>query len=56
MYCDPADPESIAEGMARILSDPALRERLVQQGTARLEQFTWERTAERICGIFEKSL
>ncbi len=56
VYCDPANAESIAEGMTRILSDAALRERLVEQGQVRRKQFTWERTAQTICGIFEKCL
>jgi glycosyltransferase involved in cell wall biosynthesis len=40
------DPTALAEMLARILGDPALRERLAEAGRARAAQFTWARTAE----------
>jgi glycosyltransferase involved in cell wall biosynthesis len=43
---DPADEESIARGMARLLDDPELRTRLTRAGLARAAEFTWERCAE----------
>ncbi len=46
----------MAEGMERILGDPARRERLILKGSERIREFTWERTAETLGGIFEKCL
>ena len=43
----PDDPEALAAALARVLGDPALRERLGHAGRARvLERFTWRRCAE----------
>ncbi len=56
VYCDPGDCSSIAEGMTRLLRDADLRDLLVRRGRERVQQFTWEGTAETICRIFEKCL
>ncbi|MCZ6653728.1 MAG: glycosyltransferase family 1 protein, partial [Planctomycetota bacterium] len=56
VYCDPSDCGSIAEGMTRLLRDADLRDLLVRRGRERVQQFTWEGTAETICRIFEKCL
>ena len=56
VYCDPASPEDMAEAMTEVLSDAKLREQMTQKGLARVRQFTWHRTAEAICRIFEKCL
>ncbi len=42
---DPTDTEQIANGIARILSDPALSEVLIKKGFARAKLFSWENTA-----------
>jgi glycosyltransferase involved in cell wall biosynthesis len=42
---DPEDVASIAGGLARLLSDPSLREKLGAAGRQRAAQFTWERAA-----------
>ncbi len=42
---DPEDVASIAEGLRQILEDEALRQRLVEAGRRRLEDFSWERCA-----------
>jgi glycosyltransferase involved in cell wall biosynthesis len=42
---DPLDVESIRAGLAELLEDAALRERLARQGRERAAQFTWRRTA-----------
>jgi glycosyltransferase involved in cell wall biosynthesis len=40
------DPAALAHGMATLLGDAALRERLRSAGLARARQFSWRRTAE----------
>jgi glycosyltransferase involved in cell wall biosynthesis len=42
---DPHDESAIADSLQRLLSDPALCRDLRERGTARVERFTWERTA-----------
>jgi glycosyltransferase involved in cell wall biosynthesis len=59
LLVDPHDTEAIAEGIARLLSDAALRERLRERGMQRAAQFTWQRCASETlrvlaaCGIME---
>ena len=43
---DPRDPDAIAAGLASVLDDPSLHDRLVAAGTARAAAHTWERAAE----------
>lgn len=43
---DPNDAGSLADGLTRVLEDPALADRLRQSGLARAGRFTWDRTAE----------
>jgi glycosyltransferase involved in cell wall biosynthesis len=59
LLVDPHDTGAIAEGLARLLSDAALRERLRERGIQRAAQFTWQRCASETlrvlaaCGIME---
>jgi glycosyltransferase involved in cell wall biosynthesis len=59
LLVDPHDTEAIAEGLARLLTDAALRERLREQGMQRAAQFTWARCASETlrvlsaCGIMD---
>ena len=46
LYFDPTDTASIASALARLLSEPDLRERLTEAGTERQRMFTWRATAE----------
>jgi glycosyltransferase involved in cell wall biosynthesis len=39
------DPESLADGMGEVATDPALRKRLVEGGRGVAERFSWERAA-----------
>src|SRR5213075_1474545 len=39
---DPYDPSAIADGIERVLSDPALRQELRRKGLARAREFSWE--------------
>ncbi|MCW8130629.1 MAG: glycosyltransferase [Planctomycetota bacterium] len=48
LSCDPGDPQAIAETLARIHEDEALREQLVARGRKRLEAYTWTRSAENL--------
>jgi glycosyltransferase involved in cell wall biosynthesis len=53
---DPTDTASIAEGLRRLIEDQALRQRLAQQGRARSEGFTWERTVEETWKVYQELL
>jgi glycosyltransferase involved in cell wall biosynthesis len=43
---DPLSPESIAEGIQRVLEDPEFREDLIRKGSERVRQFSWDRAVE----------
>lgn len=51
--CVPQDKEEIAAALARLLRDPALRERLGAAGyQMQQERFTWEAVTEAHCRLF----
>jgi glycosyltransferase involved in cell wall biosynthesis len=52
LYCDPEDALSIAAGIMRLL-DTDTATRLVERGRERLTQFSWQRTAEAMCRVYE---
>ena len=51
LLVDPT-PRPLAEGLERILGEPALRERLRVAGLARAAQFSWERTARETLAVY----
>jgi glycosyltransferase involved in cell wall biosynthesis len=53
---DPHDPQSIAGALARLLSDEALRARLVDAGLARCREFTWKATARATLQSYRRAL
>jgi glycosyltransferase involved in cell wall biosynthesis len=56
LLVDPLSVEAIAEATARVLTDSALRERLVEAGRQRPAAFTWERTAEATVDTWRRAL
>ena len=46
LLVDPYDVDALADGLARVVSDRALRDDLVRRGRVRAAAFTWTRTAE----------
>ena len=54
LLVDPYDPESITDGMQQILSDTALRERLIRQGRIRASEFSWESSVRRVLATYRE--
>ena len=50
---DPSRPLAIAETIARVLSNPDLRQELRRHGEQRARQFSWHETARRALSAFE---
>jgi len=48
LYCDPADDESIAKQLFRLVEDGPLRQELSALGRAQSQQFSWRSVAERV--------
>jgi phosphatidyl-myo-inositol alpha-mannosyltransferase len=50
----PGDDRALAEGVARVLDDPALAERLAQAGRARAHAFSWDSVTPRIEAVYRR--
>lgn len=46
LLIDPHDPTQLADAILRVISDPQLRQELIQKGKERAKLFSWERTAK----------
>jgi glycosyltransferase involved in cell wall biosynthesis len=53
LYMDATSPDGIADGLARILHDEPLRDRLRVAGLERAATFTWERCARETIAVYE---
>jgi glycosyltransferase involved in cell wall biosynthesis len=51
---NPSDPVALAEALHRATTDEALRSRLRERGFARLSLFSWEESAKKLLGVYEK--
>lgn len=49
----PDDPAALADAMARVAGDEALRRRMVARGLEVVADFTWEETARRTAAVYE---
>jgi len=56
MLVDPYNTQAIADGLAELLDDEALRGELIRRGRARLKKFTWQGCAQRFCTVLEEAL
>jgi glycosyltransferase involved in cell wall biosynthesis len=50
---DPYNGESIVEGIARVLNDPALAAALRARGIGRAREFSWARSVARTREVYE---
>lgn len=50
---DPFSVEDMADGIQRVLCDPALRSELRKEGFRRASQFTWEKTASALLEAYQ---
>jgi alpha-1,3-rhamnosyl/mannosyltransferase len=54
MLVDPLSVDSIAEGIRRVLTQPSLRQDLIDKGRNRSQSFTWERCARQTLEVLER--
>lgn len=54
LFTSPYNPEGIANGIYRVLTDKTLAEELIQKGLERVKLFSWEESAKRILELFEE--
>lgn len=51
----PGDAAALAEGLGRILDDPALAARLASAGEERASAFGWDAVLPRVLGVYERA-
>ncbi len=54
LYCDPQDPEEMADKILLALNDESLCHRLVEKGKKRALGFSWEKTAAETLSFYEE--
>jgi glycosyltransferase involved in cell wall biosynthesis len=56
LYFDPFSPKDMAEKIRTIISDPKVRDTLVQKGLLRAKQFSWDRSVLQTCQVIDELL
>ncbi len=54
LLVDPYDPEAIAGGILKVLTDAGVRRELRQKGLARAREFSWEASVRRVREIYQQ--
>jgi len=54
LLVDPTSVGAIADGLRQLLTDESLHRQLVEGGTERVKQFTWDACAQRVISVFEE--
>ena len=55
IYVEPTNPQSIADGMQKIASNPEIRMQLIENGKIRRNDFSWDASAEKLWKCIEKA-
>jgi glycosyltransferase involved in cell wall biosynthesis len=55
VFVDPDDPESIRDGVLRLVEDPALSADLAERGLARAQGFRWPEVAKRTLEVYREA-
>ena len=56
LYCNPHDPEDIADKVKNLLTNMETRESLIQKGLKRARQFTWQKSVNEMWQIIKNVL
>lgn len=56
LYCDPNDPQDIADKIIQLLDNKELRASIIQEGFLRAKKYSWEKSAWQTFSIMEKIL
>ncbi len=56
LLVDPYDPDAIADGMRRVLTDDELRATLRARGFAQAQRYSWQRSIEQVRAIYDEVL
>lgn len=56
LYFDPTKVEQLVENLHQILTNPQLRQELIQKGKKRAKLFTWSKTATQTLSVYRGSI
>ncbi len=56
IFVEPGNATAIADAIARLIADPALAQRIADHAYARVNDYTWDRRAERLEGVFAAAM
>lgn len=56
LLVDPFSPESIADAMQQIATNEPLRQQLIEKGRIRSNNFSWQKSADRLWNCIEKAV
>lgn len=56
LYADPYSIDSIAQAIVKVCSEAETRERLINSGLRRNQEFSWQRTATKVLKVYKKFL
>lgn len=56
LYCDPADPATLASEIRRLFSEPGTRQELVARGRERARRFSWSESADGLLETLSRSI
>jgi len=54
LYCDPDRPETVATNIRLLMTDQALRAKLIARGSERVRLFSWHRSASKLLETAER--
>jgi glycosyltransferase involved in cell wall biosynthesis len=54
LFFDPLDVDAIAGAMNRVLTDEALRAKLIERGFDNLKRFAWQASARQVLDVIQK--
>lgn len=55
LYADPTDADAIAKQMLQLYKDESLRNKLIEEGKVQAAKFSWDKTAELMWEVIEKT-
>jgi glycosyltransferase involved in cell wall biosynthesis len=56
LYFDPKDPQDIADKTWQVITDPALRRQLIQNGLNHVKKFSWQKMAKETLAVYNNIL
>jgi glycosyltransferase involved in cell wall biosynthesis len=56
LYVEPTDIDDLRAGMQNLITSDALRRQLTERGLQRVQQFTWDKTAERFIRAVNRAM